>query len=76
MKFSKQCMLEKYKANSMLSIINRWVLYKSAEVISKLYRIFVRPHLEYCIQFWIPINVKYIDMLEGVQRRATKMFQF
>ena len=57
----------------MLGIINRGVSYKSAEVISKLYRSYVRPHLEYCIQFWSPINEEDADMLEGVQRRATKM---
>ena len=57
----------------MLGIIKRGVSYKSAEVISKLYRSYVRPHLEYCIQFWSPTNVKDADMLEGVQRRATKM---
>ena len=50
----------------MLGIINKGVSYKSAEVISKLY-------LEYCIQFWLSINEKDGDMLEGVQRRATKM---
>ena len=49
----------------MLGIINRGVLYKSAKVISKLYRLFVRLHLKYCI--------KDTDMLEGVQRRATKI---
>ena len=52
----------------MLSIINRGVSYKPAEVISKLYR----PYIEYCIQFWTPINVKDADLLEGVQRRSTK----
>ena len=49
----------------MLGIINKGVQYKSAEVISNLYRSYVRPHLEYCI--WTPINVKDEDMLEGVQ---------
>ena len=73
LKFSKQCRLAKNKASLVLSIINRGVSYKSAEVISKLYRSYVRPHLEYCIQFWIPINVQGADMLEGVQRRATKI---
>ena len=65
--------MAKYKANSMLRIINRGVSYKSSEVISKIYRSYVRPHLENCIQFWTPINVKDAYMLEGVQRRATKM---
>ena len=37
-KFSKQCLLAKNNANLMLGIINREVSYKSAEVISKLYR--------------------------------------
>ena len=49
LKFSKECLLAKNKANSMLGIINRGVPYKSAEVISELcsYRSYVRPHLEY-----------------------------
>ena len=65
LKFSKQCLLAKNNVNLMLRIINRGVSYKSAEVISKLYRSFVRPHLEYCIQFWSLINVIDADMLEG-----------
>ena len=51
LKLSKQCLLAKNKANLMLGIINREVSWKSAEVISKLYRSYVRPHLVYCIQF-------------------------
>ena len=57
----------------MLGKINREVSYISAEIISKLYRTYVKPHLNYCIQFWTPINLKDADMLEGVQRRATKI---
>ena len=41
-------------------------------MISKLYGSYFR-HFEYCIQFWTPINVKDVDMLEGVQKRVTKM---
>ena len=60
----------------MLVIINKGVLYKSAEVISKLYRSYIKPHLECCTQFWTPIDVKYAGTSERIKRRATiKMIQ-
>ena len=71
LKFLKQFLLTKNTPNLMLDIINGGVSYKSVEVISKLYRSYVRSHLVYCIQFWTPINVKYAAMPDGVQRRAT-----
>ena len=59
LKFSRQCLMAKNKGNSILRIINRGVSYKYSKVISKLYRPYM--HLEYCIQFWPPINVKDAD---------------
>ena len=73
LKFSKQCIEAKNRANRVLGYIKRNVSYKSKEVILKLYNSYVRPHLEYCIQAWSPHFRHDINLLESVQRRATKI---
>jgi hypothetical protein len=57
----------------MLGIIKRKIKYKSKDVIVKLYKTLVRPHLEYCVQLWSPFLKSDVKLLERVQRRALKM---
>ena len=38
-----------------------------------LYKTFIQPHLEYCVQVWSPRLRKYINTVERIQVRATKL---
>ena len=73
LKVSQQCSNSVKTANKILGMINRNFCNKTEEIILSLYKSLVRPHLEYCVQAWRPHLVKDIELLESVQRRATRM---
>lgn len=61
------------KANSMLGLLKRGFQDPSPHVFQTLYTTFVRPHLEYAQSVWQPRLRRSINLIESVQRRATKL---
>jgi len=68
-----QCQYAYSKASRALGLIGRTISFKTKDVLIRLYKTFVRPHLEYCVSAWSPYYVKDRSLLERVQRRFTRM---
>ena len=72
LKVSVQCQQACSKALRILSMINRTIIHRHTDILLKLYKSLVRPHLEYCIVAWSPHNKDKV-MLEKVQRKFIRM---
>jgi hypothetical protein len=59
------CSKSSITANRILGMIKRSFCYLSKDVVLKLYKSLVRPHLEYCVQAWRSYSRKDIKLIEG-----------
>ena len=73
LKFDKHTEAQVNKANKVLGLIQRSFETLDKETLVWLFKALVRPHLEYCNTVTYPVYEKDAKLLEGVQRRATKM---
>ena len=73
LKPSMQCQQAYSKASKALGLIGRTISYKSKDVLLRLCKTLVRPHLEYCVSAWSPYYTKDRLLLECVQHRFTRM---
>ncbi|MES9884798.1 MAG: hypothetical protein ABW185_28460 [Sedimenticola sp.] len=73
LKSSRHCAEAVKKPNQALGMIHRHIVSRDKDLIVRLYKGIVRPHLEYSIQAWNPHYQKDIILMERVQRRATRL---
>ena len=73
LKFDQHINVKVSKAYSMLGIIRRNFKGLTAEAFIYLYKSLVRSVIEYANVVWSPYRISYIEEIEKVQMRATKL---
>ena len=73
LKFSQHIEMLVAKANRILGLIRRSYQFLDGVSMKQLFTALVRPHLEFANVAWSPKYHKDKNLIEGVQRRATKL---
>ena len=73
LKWETQCKKAAAQAMSVLGMIRTFPIV-DVDGVKLLYNVYIRLHLEFCVQAWSPYFVKDIDYMEKVQHGATKWF--
>ena len=75
LKPTKQCERAARTANGVLSQILRAFSYRDKVILPRIYKTYVRPHLEFAAPAWNPWLRGDIDKLEKVQKRLVSSVQ-
>lgn len=70
---SSQCASAAAKASAVMGLVKRHFKNMDQEDFLIMYKTYIRPRMEYCIQVWSPHLAKDIQLLERVQRKSTKL---
>jgi Reverse transcriptase (RNA-dependent DNA polymerase)/Endonuclease-reverse transcriptase len=73
LKPTKQCERAANTARAVLGLIQRNFHYRDRYVYMRLYKQYVRPHLEFSSPAWAPWTTREIDLIEAVQKKAVGM---
>jgi len=73
LKPSSQCVKAAAKARSVLGVVRRHFKRLDPQDFLIIYKSYIRPHFEYCIQAWSPYQQNDICCPESVQRAATRL---
>jgi hypothetical protein len=73
LKLAAQCTVAAATARAVLSQISRAFHYRDKFTFVKLYKTYVRPHLEFSTPAWSPWNQVDKDCLEKVQKKMVNM---
>lgn len=73
LKFHEQVAKACKKATSQTNTIRRTFKSRNPKFLESMYKTFVRPHLEYCVQVWNPGYIGDIAKMEQVQNRFTRL---
>jgi hypothetical protein len=73
LKPAKQCAKAAATARAVLGQITRAFHFRDKCTFVKLYKTYVRPHLEFCTPAWSPWTQTDIDCIEKVQMKMVSM---
>jgi len=75
LKVADHCRHAYATANRMLGLLSQTVKFRNVDIMVRLYKSLVRPHLKYSTSIWNPHYEKDKVLLEKVQRRFTRLFK-
>ena len=73
MKSSSQCLKSAATARKVIGMVRMTFRNLDVSDFRLIYKTYIRPHLEFCIQAWSPHFVKDIQVLENVEKAATNL---